>query len=106
MVVIERFREIGRETSATFKYWDNFLKGETLICLLRAERDVCFELPVGAYILRQSRVCPMVPSWEDDVFEIHYPKGMKSLEIDQQQSFKHLTYSWPIIKLSIQCGQH
>lgn len=51
MTTIKEFREVGRSQSETFAYWDNFLAGDVLLHMLRAEREGNFELHLHATFL-------------------------------------------------------
>ena len=51
MDTIARFRKEGRHRSATFAYWDSFIEaGNTLLRLLRAEREANFIMHIQAVI--------------------------------------------------------
>ena len=87
---IERFREVGRDRSKTFAFWDDFLLGEDiLLCLLPPKRDSNFDLHLNT-------VCEVIP-WMHVAGRHTYAKflpmyiaDMRALEQKQTDSYQHL----------------
>ena len=84
------FRTAGRESSATFKFWDDFMEGaKVLLHLIRAEREGNFDLHLNA-------MCKSLP-WFRAAGKLNYAKytpiyvaDMRALEEQHPQSFQHL----------------
>ena len=55
---MKKFKDTGREQSATFRYWISFLDaGDTLLKLLRADREADFEMHLTAVLGRPQHRC-------------------------------------------------
>ena len=84
------FRTAGRESSATFKFWDDFMEGaKVLLHLIRTEREGNFDLHLNA-------MCESLP-WFRAAGRLNsakytpiYVADMRALEEQHPQSFQHL----------------
>ena len=100
MDTIARFRKQGRQRSATFAYWDSFIEaGNTLLRLLRAEREANFIMHIQAVIdtvpyfilagrVNYARYTPV------------YIAEMKQLETRQPRMYEHMLQGGFVVRRS------
>ena len=94
------FKDIGREQSATFRYWISFLDaGDTLLKLLRADLEADFEMHLTAvlevipyfFLAGRSNYARYTPV---------YVAEMRHLEVSAPLMFQHMSEGGFVVKYS------
>ena len=90
METICKFKEHGRKQSSTFAFWESFLEaGNTLLRLLRADREANFQLHLDA-VLEAIPFFHLAGRVNYARYTPVYVSEMKSLETAQPDMFQHL----------------
>jgi len=97
---MKKFKDTGREQSATFRYWISFLDaGDTLLKLLRADREADFEMHLTAvlevipyfFLAGRSNYARYTPV---------YVAEMRHLEVSAPRMFQHMSEGGFFLKRS------
>ena len=98
--ILDKFCSVGRQQSSTFTYWDSFIEaGELLLRLIKAERDVDFNLHFSAaaetipyFILAgRNKYAKYTPIYVAEV---------KHLQQKQPEMYKHLENGGFVVRRS------
>ena len=95
---MKKFKDTGREQSATFRYWISLLDAsDTLLKLLRADRDADFEMHLTTvlevipyfFMAGRSNYARYIPV---------YVAEMRHLEVSAPQMFQHMSECGFVVK--------
>ena len=97
---MKKFKDTGREQSSTFRYWISFLNaGDTLLKLLRADREADFEMHLTAvlevipylFLACRSNYARYTPV---------YVAEMRHLGVSAPRMFQHMSEGGFLVKRS------